>query len=146
MGTSLPTEKPTMESDGWRTQLTPDKREKVVNKIMEILMKHLLFSGPAGINELRRIAPRFEDKMFSSADSPVIYRSLNIYFVTDYLQKVATKMWTVEAKAQTTDGSLTSLPPANNTMLGSDFTPTRSIWRRVLTKSKQVYKGPNVTD
>jgi len=65
-----------MDTGDWRTQLPPDSRQKIVNKIMETLKKHLPFSGPEGINELRRIAARFEEKIFSGALNQVI---MNIY-------------------------------------------------------------------
>uniref|UniRef100_M4EBE9 Uncharacterized protein n=1 Tax=Brassica campestris TaxID=3711 RepID=M4EBE9_BRACM len=51
----------------WRKQLPPDSRQKIVNKIMETLSRHLPSSGPEGINDLRRIAARFEEKTFSGA-------------------------------------------------------------------------------
>lgn len=48
---------------------------------METLKKHLPYSGPEGINELRRIAARFEEKIFSGAVNQVINRLLNIWLV-----------------------------------------------------------------
>lgn len=83
-----------MDTGDWRTQLPPDSRQKIVNKIMETLKKHLPFSGPEGINELRRIAARFEEKIFSGA--------LN---QTDYLRKISMKMLTMETKSQNAAGS-----------------------------------------
>lgn len=47
---------------------------------METLKKHLPYSGPEGINELRRIAARFEEKIFSGAVNQVINRLLNLFF------------------------------------------------------------------
>ncbi|XP_020866296.1 mediator of RNA polymerase II transcription subunit 15a isoform X2 [Arabidopsis lyrata subsp. lyrata] len=56
-----------MDTGDWRTQFPSDSRSRVVNKIMETLIKQLPFIGPEGINELRKIAVRFEDKIFSNA-------------------------------------------------------------------------------
>ncbi|KAL1221428.1 Mediator of RNA polymerase II transcription subunit 15a [Cardamine amara subsp. amara] len=100
---SLPNGEPAMDTADWRTQLPPDSRQKIVNKIMETLKKHLPFSGPEGINELRRIAARFEEKIFSGAVNQ-----------TDYLRKISMKMLTMETKSQNAAGSSSSIPAANN--------------------------------
>lgn len=42
---------------------------------METLVRHLPISGPEGLVELRKIAVRFEEKIYSSASSQV-YLSL----------------------------------------------------------------------
>ncbi|KAJ4879359.1 Mediator of RNA polymerase II transcription subunit 15a [Raphanus sativus] len=100
---SLPNGDPAMETGDWRAQLPPDSRQKIVNKIMETLKKHLPYSGPEGINELRRIAARFEEKIFSGAVNQ-----------TDYLRKISMKMLTMETKSQNAAGSSSSIPAANN--------------------------------
>ncbi|CAN8305071.1 unnamed protein product [Cochlearia groenlandica] len=100
---SLPNGEPTMETGDWKTQLPPDSRLKIVNKIMETLKKHIPFSGPEGINELRRIAARFEEKIFNSAVNQ-----------TDYLRKISMKMLTMETKSQNAAGSSASIPVPNN--------------------------------
>ncbi|VVA91471.1 unnamed protein product [Arabis nemorensis] len=100
---SLPNGESAMDTGDWRTQLPPDSRHKIVNKIMETLKKHLPFSGAEGINELRRIAARFEEKIFSGAANQ-----------TDYLRKISMKMLTMETKSQTAAGSSSSIPAANN--------------------------------
>ncbi|KAG2256969.1 hypothetical protein Bca52824_076263 [Brassica carinata] len=92
-----------METGDWRAQLPPDSRQKIVNKIMETLKKHLPYSGPEGINELRRIAARFEEKIFSGAVNQ-----------TDYLRKISMKMLTMETKSQNAAGSSSTIPTANN--------------------------------
>ncbi|KAK0577101.1 hypothetical protein LWI29_027800 [Acer saccharum] len=78
-----------MDVHDWRTQLLPDSREKIVNKIMGTLERHLPYSGPEGFNELRRFAIGFEDKIFSSATSQ-----------PEYLRKISLKMLAVESKNQ----------------------------------------------
>ncbi|WZZ80375.1 hypothetical protein YC2023_100947 [Brassica napus] len=100
---SLPSGDPAMETGDWRAQLPPDSRQKIVNKIMETLKKHLPYSGPEGINELRRIAARFEEKIFSGAVNQ-----------TDYLRKISMKMLTMETKSQNAAGSSSTIPTANN--------------------------------
>ncbi|KAF8049535.1 hypothetical protein N665_2183s0001, partial [Sinapis alba] len=100
---SIPNEEPAMDTGEWRNQLPPDSRQKIVNKIMETLRKHLPYSGPEGINELRRIAARFEEKIFSGAVNQ-----------TDYLRKISMKMLTMETKSQNAAGSSSSIPAANN--------------------------------
>lgn len=48
---------------------------------METLKKHLPHSGTEGVNELRRIAARFEEKIFSGAVNQVINRLLVHLFI-----------------------------------------------------------------
>ncbi|KAF1865797.1 hypothetical protein Lal_00021798 [Lupinus albus] len=82
---------PTMDTSEWRAQLMPDSRHRVVNKIMDTLKKHLPVSGPEGLLELRKIAQRFEEKIFTAATSQ-----------QDYLRKISLKMLTMETKSQNT--------------------------------------------
>ncbi|KAG2321308.1 hypothetical protein Bca52824_014521 [Brassica carinata] len=99
----LPNGDPSMDTGDWRSQLPPDSRQKIVNKIMETLKKHLPLSGTEGVNELRRIAARFEEKIFSAAVNQ-----------SDYLRKISMKMLTMETKSQNATGSSSSIPAANN--------------------------------
>ncbi|AQK51542.1 Mediator of RNA polymerase II transcription subunit 15a [Zea mays] len=55
----------------WRTQLQPEARHRIVNKIMETLKKHLPVSVPEGLTELHKIAVRFEEKIYTAATSQV---------------------------------------------------------------------------
>ncbi|KAE9616109.1 hypothetical protein Lal_00017762 [Lupinus albus] len=85
---------PTMDTSDWRAQLMPDSRHRVVNKIMDTLKKHLPVSGPEGLLELRKIAQRFEEKIYTAATSQ-----------QDYLRKISLKMLTMETKSQNTMGN-----------------------------------------
>ncbi|KAK8664143.1 hypothetical protein V6N13_083943 [Hibiscus sabdariffa] len=82
-----PSGEPPMGTDDWRTQLQPDSRQRIVNKIMDTLKRHLPFSGQDGINELRKIAVRFEEKIFTAATNQ-----------TDYLRRISLKMLTMDNK------------------------------------------------
>ncbi|CAA7026064.1 unnamed protein product [Microthlaspi erraticum] len=99
-----------MDTVDWRTQMPPDSRQKIINKIMETLKKHLPFSLPEGLNELRRIATRFEERIFSDAVNQ-----------TDYLRKISMKMLTMEIKSQNAagPGSTSSITPAKRSFLSS---------------------------
>ncbi|XP_060182673.1 mediator of RNA polymerase II transcription subunit 15a isoform X2 [Lycium barbarum] len=79
----------TMDSGEWRTQLLPDSRQRIVNKIMETLKRHLPVSGQEGVQELKKIAIRFEEKIYNAATSQ-----------QDYLRKISLKMLTMETKSQ----------------------------------------------
>ncbi|GMI78121.1 MEDIATOR 15_1, Non-Recognition-of-BTH 4 [Hibiscus trionum] len=71
-----PSGEPPMDTtDNWRTHLQPDSRQRIVNKIMDTLKRHLPFSGQDGLNELNKIAVRFEEKIFTAATSQVIIES-----------------------------------------------------------------------
>ncbi|XVF74794.1 hypothetical protein PTKIN_Ptkin13bG0140200 [Pterospermum kingtungense] len=62
----------TMDTGDWRTQLEPDSRQRIVKKIIDTLKRHLPFSGPEGLNELRKIAERFEEKIFTAASNQML--------------------------------------------------------------------------
>ncbi|KAL3635800.1 hypothetical protein CASFOL_020347 [Castilleja foliolosa] len=80
---------PGMEGGDWRTQFQPDCRQRIVNKIMETLKRHLPFSGQEGLQELQKIAVRFEEKIYTTATSE-----------QDYLRKISLKMLTMEPNYQ----------------------------------------------
>ncbi|XP_078444068.1 mediator of RNA polymerase II transcription subunit 15a-like isoform X2 [Wolffia australiana] len=82
----------------WRTQLQPDARTRIVNKIMDTLQRHLPIYGPENLGELRKIAMRFEEKIFTAAINQ-----------TDYLRKISLKMLTMESKTQNT-GNTNQMP------------------------------------
>ncbi|ESQ35232.1 hypothetical protein EUTSA_v10008460mg [Eutrema salsugineum] len=102
-----PSGEPTMETNtnDWRTQLPPDARQKIINKIWETLKKHIPFSKPEGDNELRRISIRFEEKIYSGAVDK-----------NDYLRKISMKMLSMEAKSQNAAGSVSSIPAADDSL------------------------------
>ncbi|KMZ71950.1 hypothetical protein ZOSMA_171G00280 [Zostera marina] len=72
-------------STEWRSQLQSEARQRVVNKIMVTLRKHLTISGNEGLGELRNIAVRFEENIYNDAQS-------------DYRRKISMKMLTMEQK------------------------------------------------
>ncbi|KAI3692446.1 hypothetical protein L6452_32262 [Arctium lappa] len=78
-----------MESGDWRSQLQADSRQRIVNKIMDTLKRHLPFSGHEGLQELKKIAVRFEEKIYTAATSQ-----------SDYLRKISLKMLTMETRSQ----------------------------------------------
>ncbi|XP_039138383.1 mediator of RNA polymerase II transcription subunit 15a-like [Dioscorea cayenensis subsp. rotundata] len=82
----------------WRSQLHPDARRRIVNKITETLAKHLPISVPEGSAELEKIAVRFEDRIYIAATSQ-----------SDYLRKISLKMISMETK---TSASIS--PPSLN--------------------------------
>ncbi|RZC52886.1 hypothetical protein C5167_021335 [Papaver somniferum] len=73
----------------WRTQLQPDSRHRILTLIMETLERQVPISRPEGLVELKKIAVRFEEDMFTAATSQL-----------DYLQKISMKMLTMETKSQ----------------------------------------------
>ncbi|CAL0332342.1 unnamed protein product [Lupinus luteus] len=90
---------PNMDNSDWRGQLQPESRQRIVNKIMDTLKRHLPVSGQEGLHELRKIAQRFEEKIFTAATSQ-----------SDYLRKISLKMLTMETKSQ---GTLANNIPSN---------------------------------
>nr|TKR84741.1 hypothetical protein D5086_0000255290 [Populus alba] len=102
---TAPGGEPVMDTGDWRAQLPPDSRQRIVNKIMETLKRHLPFSGQEGLQELNKIAVRFEEKIYTAATSQ-----------SDYLRKISLKMLAMENKSQSTIPN--SLPP-NSTGSGN---------------------------
>ncbi|KAI8526395.1 hypothetical protein RHMOL_Rhmol13G0304000 [Rhododendron molle] len=76
---------PTVNIGDWRSELHLDSRQRIVNKIVDTLMRHLPFSGQEGLEELKRIASRFEENIYTSATSQ-----------PDYLRKISLEMLTLE--------------------------------------------------
>ncbi|XP_054780522.1 mediator of RNA polymerase II transcription subunit 15a-like [Prosopis cineraria] len=66
---------------------------------LETLRRHLPVSGQDGLDELRKIAARFEEKIYDAATSQ-----------PDYLRKISLKMLTMEAKGQNTIANPNPMP------------------------------------
>ncbi|XP_050107008.1 mediator of RNA polymerase II transcription subunit 15a-like isoform X2 [Malus sylvestris] len=75
----------------WRSQSLPCSRQEIAIKIFDTLKTHRSSSGQEELPELMKIAAVFEENVFTSATSQ-----------WDYLQKISTKMFTVEAKSPNT--------------------------------------------
>ncbi|KAI9116646.1 hypothetical protein K1719_012304 [Acacia pycnantha] len=88
-----------MDTSDWRTQLQPDSRQRIVNKIMETLKRHIPFSGQEGLDELRNIAQRSQEKIYTAATSQ-----------PDYLRKISLKMLTMETKSHNNNNPMPSNP------------------------------------
>ncbi|KAJ6704454.1 MEDIATOR OF RNA polymerase II TRANSCRIPTION SUBUNIT 15A-RELATED [Salix viminalis] len=86
---TAPGGEPVMGMGDWRAQLQPDERQRMVNKKMYSLKRHLPFSGQEGLQEHRKIAARFEEKIYTAAT--------NQY---DYLRKISLRMLLMELKSQ----------------------------------------------
>nr|XP_018685799.1 PREDICTED: mediator of RNA polymerase II transcription subunit 15a-like [Musa acuminata subsp. malaccensis] len=90
-------------SADWRTQLQPKARQMIVNKILETLKRHLPNSGPEDLNQLRNIAARFEERIFTEADNQ-----------SEYLRKISLKLLSMESKTQHSASINTSVSNNNN--------------------------------
>ncbi|XP_059653680.1 mediator of RNA polymerase II transcription subunit 15a-like [Cornus florida] len=100
---------PLMDAGDWRTQLQADSRQRIVNKIMETLKRYLPFSGQEGLQELKKIAVRFEEKIYTAATSQ-----------SDYLRKISLKMLTMENNSQNTMANSLMSNPSTNSKNPSD--------------------------
>ncbi|CAM0947688.1 unnamed protein product [Alopecurus aequalis] len=89
---------------GWRAQVQPEARSRIVNKLLETLKTHVpLYSGPDGLNELRRIAERLEEEIYSVATNQ-----------SDYLRKISLKMLSMETVIQQAPGNAQAILNQNN--------------------------------
>ncbi|KAG6665421.1 hypothetical protein CIPAW_02G159800 [Carya illinoinensis] len=84
-----------MDAGDWRTELQPDSRQRIVSKIMDTLKRHIPVSSQEGLQELREMTIRFEEKIFTAATSQ-----------GDYVRKISLKMLSMETKSWN--------PPANS--------------------------------
>ncbi|KAF3335811.1 hypothetical protein FCM35_KLT20318 [Carex littledalei] len=82
----------------WRSLLRPDARQRIVNRLMDTLKRHL--PVPVPVNELQKIAVRFEEKIYNAATSQ-----------PDYIRKTSLKILSMENKTQ--PGLNPSLPNQN---------------------------------
>ncbi|KAL7120232.1 hypothetical protein ACP275_02G110100 [Erythranthe tilingii] len=76
------------EGSDWRNHLQTDSRQRIVNKITESLKRHLPFSGQEGLQQLKKIAVTFEERVYTEATSQ-----------SDYLRKISLKMLAMEIKS-----------------------------------------------
>ena len=76
---------------------------------METLKRHLPVSGQEGLHELRKIAIRFEEKIYTAATSQ-----------SDYLRKISLKMLTMETKSQNPIGNALPSNSAGNSNKSPD--------------------------
>uniref|UniRef100_A0A2P2MQJ5 Transcription cofactor n=1 Tax=Rhizophora mucronata TaxID=61149 RepID=A0A2P2MQJ5_RHIMU len=113
---AAPGGEPAMEAGDWRAQLPPDSRLRIVNKIMDTLKRHLPLSVNEGLQELQKIARRFEEKIYSAATNQ-----------SDYLRKISMKMLTMETKSQ--NSLPNSLP--SNAVGNSNKTPDPGVSRNL---------------
>ncbi|CAI9117534.1 OLC1v1018934C1 [Oldenlandia corymbosa var. corymbosa] len=71
----------------WRTQLQPDSRERIREIIMDNLTRRIPFSGEEGLQQLKKMAVSFEEKIYISAPSQL-----------EYLRNISMKMLIMERK------------------------------------------------
>ncbi|XP_052164817.1 mediator of RNA polymerase II transcription subunit 15a [Oryza glaberrima] len=120
----------------WRSQLQSEARNRIVNKIMDTLKKHLPVSVPEGLNELQKIAVRFEEKIYTAATSQ-----------SDYLRKISLKMLSMETKTQQNPGNAQVIqnqnPPGSVPGLPQGSNPTQSS--AIPLMSQQQARQPNST-
>ncbi|XP_061980964.1 mediator of RNA polymerase II transcription subunit 15a-like isoform X4 [Populus nigra] len=87
---------------------------------METLKRHLPFSGQEGLQELKKIAVRFEEKIYTAATNQ-----------SDYLRKISLKMLTMETKSQNTiptgNGNKPLDPGASHSMPPQVHNPGQSL-------------------
>ncbi|KAM3210647.1 hypothetical protein ACQJBY_064554 [Aegilops geniculata] len=116
----------------WRAQLQPEARSRIVNKIMETLKKHLPVSVPEGLNELQKIAVRFEEKIYTAATNQ-----------SDYLRKISLKMLSMETKTQQAPGNAQVIPNQNNSAHGLPQGSNQAQTSVVPLMSQQQARQPN---
>ncbi|KAG8087599.1 hypothetical protein GUJ93_ZPchr0010g8937 [Zizania palustris] len=98
----------------WRSALQPEARSRIVNKIMETLKKHFPASLPGGLNELQKIAVRFEEKTYTAATDQ-----------SEYLRKISLKMLSMETKTQQNPGNTQVIQ--NQNPPGPGINPTSTL-------------------
>ncbi|KAI4354539.1 hypothetical protein L6164_003391 [Bauhinia variegata] len=90
-----------MEMNDWRAHLQSDSRQKIVNKLVDTLKRHLPVNGQEGLVELQKMAERFEEKIYTSATSQSVY-----------LREISLKMIAIETNSmQPNQVGTSSMPP-----------------------------------
>lgn len=89
-----------MDANNWRTQLLPDARERIVNRIMSTLVKNFPSSKQQALSEVKNIAVRFEEKIYNAATSQ-----------KDYLRRISVKMLSIHTAPQNTAANVS---PSNS--------------------------------
>jgi hypothetical protein len=72
--------------------MSEECRQRIINKIVDCLQRHC--AGPDSRNELKKIALRFEDKVYTNSANQ-----------QDYLRRISLKMLSLESKANTPLGN-----------------------------------------
>ncbi|XP_062156342.1 mediator of RNA polymerase II transcription subunit 15a-like isoform X2 [Alnus glutinosa] len=106
-------EEPTMDTGDWRNQLPPDSRQRIVNRIMDTLKRHLPVSCPEELHEFNKMAIRFEEKIYTAATSQ-----------SDYLRKISLKLLTMETKSQ---NPIVNSLPSNAAGSGNEHPDSASL-------------------
>uniref|UniRef100_A0A8R7VAG8 Mediator complex subunit 15 KIX domain-containing protein n=2 Tax=Triticum urartu TaxID=4572 RepID=A0A8R7VAG8_TRIUA len=91
----------------------PEARSRIVNKITEALKKRLPVSAPEELNQLREIAVRYENRIYTQETNQ-----------SDYLRKISLKILFMEMKTQQAPRNATVIPERNNS---SKESPIRTI-------------------
>ncbi|KAH7849932.1 hypothetical protein Vadar_025236 [Vaccinium darrowii] len=78
-------EEPTMDARDWTSHLEQDSRQRMVDKLMDTLKRLVPSSGQISLQDLKKIAERFEEKIYTSATSQ-----------SDYVKKISLKMLSIE--------------------------------------------------
>ncbi|XP_058774110.1 mediator of RNA polymerase II transcription subunit 15a-like isoform X1 [Vicia villosa] len=74
-----------METRGWKSQLHPGSRQRVTSILIDTLKKHIPISSREGLNELEKIAQKYEEWVFTHATSQC-----------DYIWTISRKMCTIK--------------------------------------------------
>ncbi|XP_011009751.1 PREDICTED: mediator of RNA polymerase II transcription subunit 15a-like isoform X1 [Populus euphratica] len=102
---TIPGGEPVIDMGYWRIQLQPDSRKRIIDKIMETLKRHLLFSGQEGLQELKKIVVRFEEKIYTASTNQ-----------SDYLRKISLEMLSMEIRSQNAMPTAPMDPAASHSM------------------------------
>nr|XP_029119838.1 mediator of RNA polymerase II transcription subunit 15a isoform X2 [Elaeis guineensis] len=103
----------------WRSLVNTESRQRVIAKIMNSLKKHLPPGASEGLNDLQRIAVRFEEKVYAAATSQY-----------DYLRRISSKLLSMEMRAQNGVGinfSPSVLATGNQNLAHPESSPIASL-------------------
>ncbi|KAH9317434.1 hypothetical protein KI387_019203, partial [Taxus chinensis] len=90
-------------NNNWRNELSHDSRQRVVNNITDTLQRHMPVTGLDGMNELRKIALRLEEKMYAAALDQ-----------QDYLRKISLKMLSLRNHVSRDGNPLAAVSSSSN--------------------------------
>ncbi|KAG0557275.1 hypothetical protein KC19_11G116000 [Ceratodon purpureus] len=89
--------------NSWRSNLSHESRNKIVNRILANLQRHMPAPpGQDGVDELIRVARRFEEKIFQVANDQ-----------NDYLRKISLKLMSLDTVSKGRNPLITGATSTN---------------------------------
>ncbi|KAJ9537228.1 hypothetical protein OSB04_029961 [Centaurea solstitialis] len=109
-----------MESGDWRAQLQADTRQRILNKIMDRLKRHLPYARAEWLQELNRNVVSLEEKIYAAAASKSDYL-LKISWNTLYVEHRSQNLMRDAMQSYSTANGVNPSGSGSNSMIGREM-------------------------